>query len=249
MPPREGFRQESREEGIRAVIDPYLPNSGNFGYRVSRYELDLEYKVAINRLSGSATITAVTLHATAHVHPRPVRCADGDQGVGERHAPAHFGCYGGKLHVGLASALPAGAAMSIVVRYGGSPRPVRSLWGDVGFEELSDGVLVAGQPNGAASWFPCDDHPSAKASYRIRVSTESPYTRDRQRCAGVAAGAGRADDVDVRAARADVDLSGHPADRHVRDGPADRGAGADAGRAARAAAAQLRPTTSAGSRR
>ena len=43
------------------VIDPYLPHNGNFGYRVSRYELDLEYKVAINRLAGSATITAVTL--------------------------------------------------------------------------------------------------------------------------------------------------------------------------------------------
>ena len=36
-------------------------------------------------------------------------------------------------------------------------------------------MLVAGQPNGAASWFPCDDHPSAKASFRIRISTESPY--------------------------------------------------------------------------
>ena len=80
------------------------------------------------------------------------------------------------MHVGLASALAAGAELTTVVRYGGSPRPIRSLWGDIGFEELSDGVLVAGQPNGAASWFPCDDHPSAKASYRIRVSTESPYT-------------------------------------------------------------------------
>ena len=43
------------------MIDEYLPKNGNPGYRVSRYELDLEYKVAINRLSGSATITAVTL--------------------------------------------------------------------------------------------------------------------------------------------------------------------------------------------
>lgn len=34
------------------VIDPYLPNSGNFGYRVSRYELELDYKVSSNRLSG-----------------------------------------------------------------------------------------------------------------------------------------------------------------------------------------------------
>lgn len=74
------------------------------------------------------------------------------------------------------SALPAGAELTIVVRYGGSPRPIRSLWGAIGFEELSDGVLVAGQPNGAASWFPCDDHPSGKANYRIQISTESPYT-------------------------------------------------------------------------
>jgi hypothetical protein len=43
------------------VIDPYIPANGNFGYRVSRYELDLEYKVNINRLSGTATITAATL--------------------------------------------------------------------------------------------------------------------------------------------------------------------------------------------
>ena len=43
------------------VIDPYLPTAGNFGYRVSRYELELEYKVAINRLAGTATVTAVTL--------------------------------------------------------------------------------------------------------------------------------------------------------------------------------------------
>ena len=43
------------------VVDEYLPKNGDPGYRVSRYELDLEYKVSINRLSGSATITAVTL--------------------------------------------------------------------------------------------------------------------------------------------------------------------------------------------
>ena len=54
------------------VIDPYLPANGNFGYRVSRYELDLEYKVAINRLSGSATITAVDAGGAAHLHPGPV---------------------------------------------------------------------------------------------------------------------------------------------------------------------------------
>ena len=55
--------KKAAKKAAPPVIDPYLPANGNFGYRVSRYELDLEYKVAINRLSGSATITAVTLAA------------------------------------------------------------------------------------------------------------------------------------------------------------------------------------------
>jgi aminopeptidase N len=157
------------------VIDAYLPKIGNSGYRVSRYELDLEYKVAINRLSGSAKIIAVTLTELHEVTlDLSEAMAVSKVSVNGKRA-AHFACDDGKLRIGLASQLATGAALSIVVRYSGSPRPLRSLWGDVGFEELANGALVAGQPNGAASWFPCDDHPSAKAAYRIRISTESPY--------------------------------------------------------------------------
>lgn len=157
------------------VIDPYLPANGNFGYRVSRYELDLEYKVAINRLSGTATITAATLAAlrTFTLDLSDALSVTKVSVNGKR--PEQFRSTHGKLHIKLHEALPAGAAMSIVVRYGGTPSEIESYWGDVGFEELTDGVLVAGQPNGAASWFPCDDHPSAKASFHIRISTESPY--------------------------------------------------------------------------
>nr|WP_246541173.1 M1 family metallopeptidase [Mycobacterium spongiae] len=156
-------------------MDEYLPQNGNSGYRVSRYELDLNYKVAINRLSGSATITAValtelqqfTLDLSAALTVSKVSVN------GQR--PTQFSCRGGKLRIRLPARLAPGAALVVVVRYGGSPKPLKSLWGDVGFEELTDGALVAGQPNGAASWFPCDDHPSAKAAYRIQISTESAY--------------------------------------------------------------------------
>jgi aminopeptidase N len=157
------------------VIDPYLPGNGNFGYRVSRYELDLEYKVAINRLAGSATITAVTL-AELRSFSLDLSTALGVSKVSVNgRRPRQFSSANGKLHITLDSKLPAGAALTIDVRYSGSPRPIRSYWGDVGFEELTNGVLVAGQPNGAASWFPCDDHPAAKASFRIAISTDSPY--------------------------------------------------------------------------
>ncbi len=58
----------------------------------------------------------------------------------------------------------------------GHPAPVPSRWGDVGWDELTDGALVASQPIGAPSWFPCNDHPSDKATYRIAVTTAAPYT-------------------------------------------------------------------------
>jgi aminopeptidase N len=157
------------------VIDPYIPGNGNFGYRVSRYELDLEYKVNINRLSGTASITAATL-ASLKTFTLDLSDALTVSKVSVNgHRPASFNCSHGKLNVTLSSALPAGAAMSITVRYAGTPRPIRTVWGEVGFEELTNGALVAGQPNGAASWFPCDDHPSSKASYRIAISTDNPY--------------------------------------------------------------------------
>lgn len=168
-------RKRAAKKSAVPVIDPYLPACGNFGYRVSRYELELEYKVAINRLAGAATITAVTL-AELKTFTLDLSAALSVAKVtvnGKR--PAHYRASAGKLHITLAERLPAGAAMTVAVRYGGTPRPTRSVWGEVGFEELTDGALVAGQPNGASSWFPCDDHPSAKASFRIQIATESPY--------------------------------------------------------------------------
>ncbi len=158
-----------------AVIDPYLPGTGNFGYRVSRYELDLEYKVAINRLSASASITAITLAALRTFTLDLADTLRVTKVAVNGRRPARFSCAHDKLRIELSSALPAGAALVVEVRYGGTPEPIETLWGDVGFEELTNGALVAGQPNGASSWFPCDDHPSAKASYRIQISTDSPY--------------------------------------------------------------------------
>ncbi|MFB1294511.1 M1 family metallopeptidase [Mycobacterium sp. pW049] len=168
-------RKRAAKKSAPPVIDPYLPGAGNFGYRVSRYELELEYKVAINRLAGSATITAVTL-AELRTFTLDLSSALSVTRVtvnGKR--PAQFRTAAGKVHITLSERLAAGTAMTVAVRYGGTPRPIRSLWGAVGFEELTEGALVAGQPNGAASWFPCDDHPSAKASFRIQIATESPY--------------------------------------------------------------------------
>ena len=63
----------------------------------------------------------------------------------------------------------------VQVRYAGSPAPRNSRWGRVGWEELDDGILVAAQPVGAPTWFPCNDRPSDKATYRIAIELEDAY--------------------------------------------------------------------------
>ncbi|WP_280442063.1 M1 family metallopeptidase [Nocardia brasiliensis] len=156
-------------------IDDYLPQNGNRGYRVSRYELELTYKVASNRLTGRAAITAVT---TA-VQPRFALDLSQALTVSKVFVngakAAKYVHQRGKLTITPQQRIPSGGALSLVVQYGGTPRPVRGPWGEVGWEELTEGALVASQPNGAASWFPCDDHPSSKASYRISITTDTPY--------------------------------------------------------------------------
>ena len=178
MSPKSGRPQSGRVSPVLGspvdVIDDYLPESGNLGYRVSRYDLELGYRVAPNRLTGVATITAT---ATSHVKQvqldlAPTMAVTRVTVNGERVRYTHRRA---KLAITLGRPIPAGGALSIVVRYAGNPRPIRGAWGEVGWEELTEGSLCANQPNGAPSWFPCDDHPVAKASYRIAISTDSPF--------------------------------------------------------------------------
>ncbi|MFY9635217.1 MAG: M1 family metallopeptidase [Cellulosimicrobium cellulans] len=161
------------EQGA-AAPDPYMPGHGTNAYRVTRYELDLDYKLSSNRLSGRAVLHAVTQYATAALvldltGLRATKIQLSGRKVRKYSQRAE------QLVIVPDAALPAGEAFTLDIRYEGNPVPRRGFWGEVGWEELTDGVLVAGQPNGAASWFPCNDHPGDKASYRIGVTTDAGY--------------------------------------------------------------------------
>jgi len=68
-----------------------------------------------------------------------------------------------------------GAALTVGITYRGRPRTMPGPDGPTGWEELTDGVLVAAQPCGAPSWFPCNDRPDDKARYRIDVTASEAY--------------------------------------------------------------------------
>ncbi|WAL41129.1 M1 family metallopeptidase [Brevibacterium sp. BRM-1] len=156
------------------VLDPYTPESGTAAVRIDHYELVLDYRIVPNRLSGHATLRGVMRAAADAIELDFVglRC-DRAQFDGQR---CRYKTVGSKLVLRPGKALKEGQEFALDVYYSGNPEPAMGTWGDVGWEELEDGVLVAGQPNGAATWFPCNDHPSDKATFQISILVESEYT-------------------------------------------------------------------------
>lgn len=162
------------DEGASAP-DPYLPGHGTAAYRVTRYELELDYKLSSNRLNGRAILHAVTQLPTSAIVLDLTGLRATKIQLGGRKV-RKFSQRAEQLIVVPEAPLLPGEAFVLDIRYEGNPAPRRGLWGEVGWEELTDGALVAGQPNGAASWFPCNDNPRDKASYRITVTTDAPTT-------------------------------------------------------------------------
>jgi len=160
--------------GADYSTDSYLPAHGNGGYRVLHYDLELDYRVLTNRLAGRVVITARTVQALSRFsldlgqfRVQAVR-VDGE--------PAKFTHRAGKLRIKPERPIAYGRTFKIEIRYGGTPVPISGRWGDIGWDELTDGALVASQPNGAPSWFPCNDRPDDKATFLVALTAASPYT-------------------------------------------------------------------------
>jgi aminopeptidase N len=160
--------------GADHSTDPYLPKHGNGGYRVTHYDLVLDYRVEPNRLDGRALISATSTQELTRFTLDLIGLRVDSVRVGG--LPARYEHRGGKVVIRPVVAIPPDSPFEVDVRYGGRPRPVRGPWGDIGWDELTDGSLVASQPIGGPSWFPCNDHPSDKASYHISVTTAAAYT-------------------------------------------------------------------------
>ncbi|MCH1883347.1 M1 family metallopeptidase [Agrococcus sp. ARC_14] len=154
--------------------EPYAPASGSLGWSALHYDLELQYRMATNRLDAVARITGRAERELTAIGLDLVGLRVGKVVVdGERrtqHAQRP-----GRLTVTPAAPIAAGATFELEIAYSGSPAPRRSPWGTVGWEELEDGVIVASQPTGAPTWYPCNDRPSNKATHRIRITTEQSY--------------------------------------------------------------------------
>ncbi|MFB6720368.1 M1 family metallopeptidase [Kribbella sp. NPDC056345] len=168
------FRPTSGHPGASSAGDPYVPSHGNGGYHVESYELELDYRVNSNRLAGKASITAVAEQALTRFALDLSGLRATKVTINGRRV-SRFTQRAGKLHITPANTLADGSEFIVDIQYAGNPKPEDSPWGGLGWDELTEGVIVASQPSGAATWFPCNDHPGDKAHYRITITTDSPY--------------------------------------------------------------------------
>ncbi|MCF3134995.1 M1 family metallopeptidase [Streptomyces olivochromogenes] len=161
--------------GSAGVGDPYYRLAGNGGYHVHHYGLTLRYDTTTRRLDGTAVLTA---HATQRLTRfdldlkglKVTRVTVDGAAAGVRRD-------GQELVVTPHRALHKGQDFRVRVAYHGTPKPVTDPDGSSdGWIPTDDGAFVAGEPQGAMSWFPANNHPKDKSSYDFTITVPKGRT-------------------------------------------------------------------------
>ncbi len=163
------------EDGIG---DPYFPALGNSGYDVDHYTLQLDVDVVSNQLEAVALISGMAL--------QPLNQFNFDfkdmeiEELRVNGEKAEFIMESGELTICPPATIAAGQTFEVEVHYRGSPgAQTRGRFNPtlgVGWLNYGQGILVAGEPDGAAGWYPVNGHPADKASYTLIVTVPPPYS-------------------------------------------------------------------------
>ncbi|MEH0575178.1 MULTISPECIES: M1 family metallopeptidase [Streptomyces] len=155
------------------VGDRLFPDLGNPGYDVASYDLSFTYSGANDKpLQAVTTIDAWTTTALDRIN---LDFAHGKvDSVEVDGEPAAFAGAGDDLVVTPKDALPPGSWMRITVRH--TSDPVSPADRDGGWIRTTDGLAMANQADAAHLVFPCNDHPSDKAMFTVRITAPNGYT-------------------------------------------------------------------------
>lgn len=155
--------------GAAGLGDPYFPLDGNGGYDAEHYRLRLRYDPGSGRLDGVASIQARATQSLSQFNFD----LDGLQVLGAEvdGCAAGWSQADGELTITPERGLREGVSFEVTIRYGGVPQPLIEPDGSSsGFFPRTGGAVVIGEPHGASSWFPANDHPTERASFRFEIS-------------------------------------------------------------------------------
>ncbi|MCZ2127825.1 MAG: M1 family metallopeptidase [Anaerolineales bacterium] len=162
--------------GAAGVGDSLYPEFGNGGYDALSYRLEILVKdVKTSELNGKTTMIA---RATQNLSRFNLDLSGFKVvKVTVNGADARFERDGQELTIIPAQELKQGAEFAVVVEYAGVPKPMMSkaLYFPTGWIVFEKGIYVLSEPDGAATFFPSNDHPLDKANYEIVVTVPKPY--------------------------------------------------------------------------
>ncbi|HET7831148.1 MAG TPA: M1 family metallopeptidase [Candidatus Limnocylindrales bacterium] len=153
--------------GASGIGDPYYPLDGNGGYDVIHYDLALGYDPATDRLSGIATMTARATQNLSAFNLDFVGLRLRSSVVNGAQAAANR--KGQELTLKPKDGIVQGSVFTVVTTYDGVPEMLDEFGGS-GFLHTDDGAIEMGQPHGASSWFPANDHPRDKATFTFHIT-------------------------------------------------------------------------------
>jgi aminopeptidase N len=163
-------------EGAAGAGDPYFPLAGNGGTDVLHYDLDLDYTPPApdpapleGHLDGVATIDLVATEDLErfNLDLRGLTASE----VTVDGKPMHFEQTENELVISPRPMLKAGEEARVIVTYGGTTiRPTDIEGALYGWVTTRDGAMVVSEPDGSATWFPVNDHPTDKSSYTFEIT-------------------------------------------------------------------------------
>lgn len=167
--------------GNPSIGDPYSPQLGNSGYDVQRYQIALtldpaqpyylDGQVTIDAQASIDQLTAVSLDFVGYdIHTLQV---DGQDAPFDRQE--------GKLWVTLPRPLAQGSLFQIEVGYQGESTLQPSAYANFAswlgpFYADEGTIYMLSEPDGSRYWFPNNDHPQDKASFRFEITVPAGLT-------------------------------------------------------------------------
>jgi aminopeptidase N len=158
--------------GAPGAGDDYFPLYGNGGYDVEHYDLAIRYDPEDDTIRGRAVIQATATQDLSTFNLDLVGLT-----VRSVSVDGHRATWSRTDHELVVTPRPkpkAGAPFRTEVVYDGVPvtfaLSLPPFLVESGFIHTDDGALVVGQPEVATTWFPVNDHPSDKATFRVSLT-------------------------------------------------------------------------------
>ncbi|MDQ1286513.1 MAG: hypothetical protein QG622_78 [Actinomycetota bacterium] len=158
--------------------EPLFPTLGNTGYTVEHYDLDLRYATSApsQPIDGTVTVKAVATQNLSRFNLDFAGDTVGTVSVNGQAATAVR--TGEELEITPTAPLPDGRPFTVTVsHFTSAPTvPDENDPTSLVFVQTTDGSAWLAQPNYAHRIFPCNDHPSDKATFSFRIDVPAGTT-------------------------------------------------------------------------